>query len=230
MLRLSRETQKVGHIQKALYHWRAVPGSAAAVVDAKPYALQAGFRALAEHVQARYGDHAWVEDGLLPGTFRVRRKVSGQSRVSVLILCRGGGGFRWWITWWTVFCAAPRIGISRSLSSTTASFPRRKRRGSRRWACGWRIYPGKVVPFNYAAKANFAIRICRTENLVILNDDMEVIDENWLTQPAGAEPGAGDRGGRRAPAARGWIHSACWVRNRHMWRQRASLSLVSRRL
>jgi cellulose synthase/poly-beta-1,6-N-acetylglucosamine synthase-like glycosyltransferase len=42
-------------------------------------------------------------------------------------------------------------------------------------------YTGPVVPFNYAAKANFALRACRTEHLVLLNDDMEVINDDWLT-------------------------------------------------
>ena len=79
MLRLSRQTTRIHHIPKALYHWRALPGSAAAVVDAKPYALRAGFRALEDHVALRHGKHAWVEDGLLPGTFRVRRHLLGQA-------------------------------------------------------------------------------------------------------------------------------------------------------
>ena len=42
-------------------------------------------------------------------------------------------------------------------------------------------YPGSVTPFNYAAKANYALKVCRTEHLVMLNDDMEVINEEWLT-------------------------------------------------
>jgi GT2 family glycosyltransferase len=42
-------------------------------------------------------------------------------------------------------------------------------------------FAGPVVPFNYAAKANFAVRMCRSEHLVILNDDMEVINEDWLS-------------------------------------------------
>ena len=90
MLRLSRETTRIHHIPKALYHWRALPGSAAAVVDAKPYALKAGFRALEDHVSIRHGKHAWVEDGLLPGTFRVRRQLLGKPRVSLLILTNNG--------------------------------------------------------------------------------------------------------------------------------------------
>ena len=70
MLRLSRQTTRIHHIPKALYHWRALPGSAAAVVDAKPYALKAGKRALEDHVALRHGKPAlggrWASARHLP--------------------------------------------------------------------------------------------------------------------------------------------------------------------
>ena len=220
MLRLSRKTQKVHHIQKALYHWRAVPGSAAAIVDAKPYALQAGFRALSDHVQSRYGDHAWVVDGLLPGTFRVRRKVSGQSRVSVLILTNNGS------------LELPGRGRFQMVDNLVDSILRRTAhrnfeivvvdnaklsdaQKTRFATLGVRVenFPGKVVPFNYAAKANFAIRSCRTENLVMLNDDMEIIDENWLTSllELSQEPEIGAVGGRLLHADGSIQHVGCAI-------------------
>ena len=70
MLRLSREDDgRCITSRRRFTIGAAMPGSAAAVVDAKPYALQAGKRALEDHVRARYGARAGVEDGLLPGTF-----------------------------------------------------------------------------------------------------------------------------------------------------------------
>jgi GT2 family glycosyltransferase len=188
MLRLSRRTQKVHHIARALYHWRAVQGSAASVVDAKPYALQAGFRALQDHVAQKHGDRAWVEDGLLPGTFRVRRKILGRPRVSLLILTNNGE------------LDLPGRGCFHMVDNLVDSILRRtsyrnyeilvvdnsklsKEQIARFRTLGVRVenFTGPVVPFNYAAKANFALRVCRTENLVLLNDDMEVINEDWLT-------------------------------------------------
>jgi GT2 family glycosyltransferase len=188
MLRLSRQTQRVHHIQKALYHWRAVPGSAAAVVDAKPYALEAGFRALVEHVAEKHGKSAWVEPGLLPGTFRVRRKIPARTRVTLLILTNNAE------------LEVPGRGRFRMVDNLVDSILRRTsyknyeivvvdngallpEQVARFRALDVRVenYTGPVVPFNYAAKANFAVRACRTEHLVLLNDDMEVKDEHWLT-------------------------------------------------
>jgi GT2 family glycosyltransferase/glycosyltransferase involved in cell wall biosynthesis len=188
MLRLSRKTQRVHHIPRALYHWRAVEGSAAAVVDAKPYALKAGFRALQDHVTAKHGERAWVEDGLLPGTFRVRRKIMGRPRVSLLILTNNGE------------LELPGRGVFYMVDNLVDSILRRTSyrnyeivvvdnskltpdQHTRFRGLGVRVenYPGPVVPFNYAAKANYALKVCRTENLVFLNDDMEIINEEWLT-------------------------------------------------
>jgi glycosyltransferase involved in cell wall biosynthesis len=45
--------KQIRHIPRILYHWRAVAGSLAAVVDAKPYAKQAARHALADHLQRR---------------------------------------------------------------------------------------------------------------------------------------------------------------------------------
>jgi GT2 family glycosyltransferase len=188
MLRLSRKTQKVHHIARVLYHWRMVEGSAAAVVDAKPYALRAGFRALQDHVKIKHGERAWVEDGLLPGTFRVRRKIMGRPRVSLLILTNNAE------------LELPGRGVFHMVDNLVDSILRRTsyrnyeivvvdngklsaEQMARFKSLGVRVenYPGSVTPFNYAAKANYALKVCRTEHLVMLNDDMEVINEEWLT-------------------------------------------------
>ena len=86
MLRISRATEKIGHVQKALYRWRAIPGSAAAKVDAKPMALEAGLRALMDHVTHKFGNAAKAERGILTGTFRVRRNIDAAPPVTLMIL------------------------------------------------------------------------------------------------------------------------------------------------
>ena len=54
------EPPQVRHIPRILYHWRAVAGSLAAVVDAKPYAKEAARRAIGDHLR-RVGILARVE-------------------------------------------------------------------------------------------------------------------------------------------------------------------------
>ncbi len=70
LLRITELTDRIGHIPKVLYHWRAVPGSAAAAVDAKPYAFERSKRALRE-AMVRRGIEADVADAEEIGKFRV---------------------------------------------------------------------------------------------------------------------------------------------------------------
>lgn len=187
MLRVSRATKKIRHIQRALYKWRAIPGSAAAVVDAKPFALESGFRALADHVREKYGARARVEKGLLPGTFRVRRPYPLDTRVALLILTNNGeielpgrgrirlvDNFVDSILSKTTYPNYEIVVVDNSRLSAK-QIKRFKQMGVR-----VENYLGQVKPFNYAAKANFSVRCARSEHLVILNDDMEILNEDWL--------------------------------------------------
>ncbi len=220
MLRLSRRTQRIHHIARALYHWRAVEGSAAAMVDAKPYALQAGKRALQDHVGEKHADRAWVEDGLLPGTFRVRRRLLGQPRVSLLILTNndtlempGRGTFHMVDNF--VDSILRRTGYRNYEIVVVDNGRLSAEQAARFRGLGVRVedYAGSVVPFNYAAKANFALRMCRTEQLAILNDDMEVIGEDWLSSllELSQDPEIGAVGGRLLHADGTIQHVGCVI-------------------
>jgi GT2 family glycosyltransferase len=83
------EEGQIRHIPRALYHWRMVAGSVAAVVDAKPYAREAARRAIAEHLE-RQGIAGKVEAS--PENPEAHRVVYslGQNvpRVSIIIPLR----------------------------------------------------------------------------------------------------------------------------------------------
>lgn len=188
MLRISRATENIHHIPKVLYHWRAIPGSSADQVDAKPTALLAGERALLEHVRIKYGPDADVEEGLTQGTFRVRRPMGHSPRASLVILTNNGHedipgrgniclveNFIDSIIKKTDYKNYEIIVVDNS--SLSAAQIRRMR------SLGVRVenYELPNGRFNYAAKANHAMRCVRTEHVVLLNDDMEVISPDWLT-------------------------------------------------
>lgn len=77
LLRVTEQTDCIGHIREVLYHWRSVPGSAASRVDAKPYAFERSKQALRD-AMARRGIDAVVTDGDEIGDFTVVRR-SGAS-------------------------------------------------------------------------------------------------------------------------------------------------------
>lgn len=93
-LRVSEVARLVHHIPRVLYHWRVVPGSAAGDAGAKPYAWDAGVRAVQDHLDRR-GIAAVADKGWLPSTYRVRRRPDPELPVSVVVATEGGTGRVW---------------------------------------------------------------------------------------------------------------------------------------
>ena len=204
MLRCSRSTTRIHHIRKSLYRWRAIPGSAAATVDAKPTALQNGMRALADHATQKYGPLATVEAGLLQGTFRLRRGLGAEPPVTLIILTGN------------VHLDLPGRGNISLVENLIRSIVEKTDYRNFKMlvvdnstltvdqVSGFRQMDVQVINhvarngFNYAEKANFAVRMATTENIVLLNDDMEVIRPDWLTalMELSTDPGIGAVGAR----------------------------------
>jgi O-antigen biosynthesis protein len=87
-LRVADETKNIYHIAKILYHWRAIPMSAASSSEAKPWAYIAGKKALEEMIaRSRYPGR--VEYTQNSGIYRVHRDIIGQPLVSIIIPSTG---------------------------------------------------------------------------------------------------------------------------------------------
>jgi O-antigen biosynthesis protein len=87
VLRVTEVTDQIAHVPLPLYSWRKVPGSAAAHLDFKTYAYDAGTRAL-EAALRRRGHQGSVERGLVRGRYRVRYSIRGTPRVTVIVPTR----------------------------------------------------------------------------------------------------------------------------------------------
>jgi O-antigen biosynthesis protein len=88
VLRVMEQTRQIYHLPQVLYHWRVIPASAASGSEAKPWAYEAGFRAL-ESMLARSPYPGWVEETRFPGMYRIRRQVQGTPLVSVVWVGEG---------------------------------------------------------------------------------------------------------------------------------------------
>ena len=94
VLRVTERARRVAHVPEVLYHWRVVPGSTAGDASAKPYAWEAGRRAVQAHLD-RVGVPGEVQFGEIQGTLRVKREASADHVVSVVIPTRGSSGIVW---------------------------------------------------------------------------------------------------------------------------------------
>jgi GT2 family glycosyltransferase len=177
------EPSRIRHIPKVLYHWRAIEGSTAFARDAKDYASLAGSRAVAEHL-VRTGRDAEVEE-LPHGHFRVRWRVPQPApRVCIIIPTRD------------------RVELLRNcVDSIRALTDYRSYRivvvDNRSSDAEALAYLGSLAgeegvqvlrydaEFNYSAINNWAASQCDGDVLCLLNNDIEVLAPDWLSEMVG---------------------------------------------
>jgi len=186
LLRMSERTAQIHHVPHILYHWRKLPQSTASAGDAKPWAMDAGHRAL-EDAMLRRGVSAEVLPGAATGLYRVRFRIEGEPLVSLIVPTTGRprriGGAR---------VDTLRM-LVRSVRQKT-SYPRYEfviiadngevsdevRRALE--ASTHRIVPYQPgASFNFSHKINVGAAHAAGTHLLLLNDDIEVIDSGWMT-------------------------------------------------
>jgi GT2 family glycosyltransferase len=86
-LRAVERARRVVHVPKVLYHWREHAGSAAGSAEAKPWASEAGRRAVQAALERR-GERGRAVRTRWPGIYAVRREVQGNPLVTVVIAAR----------------------------------------------------------------------------------------------------------------------------------------------
>jgi GT2 family glycosyltransferase len=110
VLRVTERARHVRHLPVLGYHWRMGPESTAANPHAKPYAHEAGVRAVQDHCD-RLGIDARVEMLTIPGYHRLVRAVRGRPSVAALIATEGATGRVW---------GAPRTFVVRAVETALA--------------------------------------------------------------------------------------------------------------
>ena len=83
-LRISPDLERVAHIARPLYHWRAWANSTALTIEAKPWAQQAAARAQQEHLDRTFGGGTVVPSAV-PGLNEVHPRIDTDTLVSVII-------------------------------------------------------------------------------------------------------------------------------------------------
>ena len=178
VLRFTEKTSKIKHIPKILYHWRKLPGSAAAEVDAKPYAHLSAKKALEDAVQRRRLD-AQVVDGLWKGSYRIHRNIKPETLVSIIIPFKDK-------------IDVLKKCVSSILEKSTYRNFELILVDNRSEETATQEYLKQVVSnsqvrllkydghFNYSRINNLAAQEAKGEVLILLNNDTEVITPGWI--------------------------------------------------
>ncbi len=180
LLRMSRAARKIVHIPRILYHWRTEVYSAARASERRKQALDSSRRAVEDHLRAM-GLRAVVEPGAAPSRWRVRYAIPADQWVRIIVPC--GGRVELLercletVTEKTEYPHYEIVVVDNSSGVKVERFVRGWSRGGRR--AGYLDFRGR--PFNFAAMNNAAARDCQAPLLLFLNDDVAVINPDWLT-------------------------------------------------
>ena len=174
LLRVTERTERIGHIPEPLYSWRAIEGSAASDLTSKPQAPVAAIKALDEAL-ARRGQSGHAERTEFTTFYRIRYDIPGSPRVSIIVPTHNAVDL-------LRSCVESVLGRStyrnyeivvvdnRSDDPETLSY--------------LNTSPLRVVrypyQFNYARQMNLAAATCKSDVLIFLNNDTEVLSPNWI--------------------------------------------------
>lgn len=182
ILRMSENTNNIIHIPRILYHWRVHSLSTAQHGGAaKPYAYEAGIKAIQSHID-RLNLRGKVESGVTLGTYKINYDIIGNPKVSILIpnkdyietlkVCLDS------IKRLTTYNNYEIIIIENNSEDKKTFDFYKEIEGKDNIKVVY--YPEKE--FNYSKIINFGVKKAKGEYIVQLNNDTELITKNWLKE------------------------------------------------
>ena len=175
----------VHHIPKVLYHWRCHQDSTASNPQSKLYAFEAGSRAIMEHYRRVGIEAEKVEKGVDYGIYHTVFKIKDNPKVSVIIpnkdhhqdldVCMR---------------AILTRGTYRNLEFVVVENNSTKKETFEYYEKIQKEFPQVHVvtwerEFNFSAINNFGVEHAEGEYLLFLNNDTELIAENFIEEMLG---------------------------------------------
>jgi O-antigen biosynthesis protein len=180
ILRIVERTDNIARIPKILYHWRAVKTSTASNLEVKMYAYSAAKKSIQDYLRNK-GLDAEVLDGMFLGSYRVKYKIKPFQKISIIIPTKDKVHLlRQCVSSILTKTDYKHFEIlivdNKSVEQKTFDFYNSIKNEGR-----IKIMRYDEEPFNFPAINNFAARSTDSEYLMFLNNDIEVINSEWLT-------------------------------------------------
>nr|WP_156826240.1 glycosyltransferase family 2 protein [Paenibacillus terrigena] len=186
VLRITERTNRIKHISKVLYHWRTIACSTASSSEVKNYTSDVGIRALNETIQRRGYDAEVRQVEGIPNLYILNHMPTSNPLVSIIIPTRNMGEvldkclqsiFRF-----TQYDHFEVIVIDNGTDDeiTLELFEYWINKEIDRF----RVIRADI-PFNYSKLNNIGVNYAKGDLILLLNNDIEVISESWLSDMAG---------------------------------------------
>lgn len=180
IFRLTEKANKIIHIPKILYFWRSHPNSVAADINSKSYAIEAGKKAVREHLE-RCGECGIVESTkAFPTIYRIKYDILHADKVSIIIPnCNHVEDLRkcvYSIQKLTTYTNYEILIVENNSSEESIFEYYKKVENNQIKIINW------DKPFNYSAINNYAASLADGKYLLFLNNDTEVIEATWIEE------------------------------------------------
>ncbi len=182
ILRLTDRAKCVVHVPKLLYYWRSHPGSTAAGIEAKPYAIESAKGAVADHLRRHGFEHFQITSTRAFETiFKIRYQIIGSPLISIIIANKDHVE------------DLKRCVDSIFEKSTYENFEIIIVENGSSEKSIFDYYEGlsenpkvKIVTFegafNYSAVNNLGVKHAKGDYILLLNNDTQVITVNWMEE------------------------------------------------
>ncbi|MCH9277022.1 glycosyltransferase family 2 protein [Bifidobacterium amazonense] len=215
-LKCAEKARSIRAVQHVLYHWRMHQNSTSSNKDSKPYAEEAGRLAVARHFE-RVGVKVEVTGSELPFRYRTKYLFDKDPLVSIVIPTKDHSELldqclQSVLNKTTYEHFEIVLVENNSIEQKTFDYYERIQKDPRVKVVTW---PGKG--FNYSAICNYGASHSSGELILFLNNDTEVITENWLESMVGffARPEVGMVGAKLIFRDKLVQHGGVWVAQDH---------------
>lgn len=179
-LRIFEHTNKIIHVPKCLYFWRASPASTAFSAKSKDYTNDAGALALRNHFE-RCGINAFVSNGQVPNSYKINYEIVGEPLVSIII-----PNYDHWQTLKKCVESIKTLTTYKNYEIIVVENNSKEKETFDYYETLKKEPNIKIVvwekKFNYSAINNFAVGYAKGEYLLLLNNDIEVISPKWIEE------------------------------------------------
>ncbi len=177
-------TDRVVHIPRILYHWRAIATSAAAGIAAKPKAPIAGRKAVADALRRRNIKGSVRSHEHCPTVYQIEFAPSKSPKISIIIPTKNA--LTMLRTCLDSICAHTQYSNFEIIVIDNASDdPQTLAYLSAEEAANRLRILRYDKPFNHSEMNNIAVNLVDSEFVLFLNNDIEITSEKWVEQLVG---------------------------------------------
>lgn len=181
-LRFTEKTQKIGHIAKVLYHWRERKESTAIDPGAKPYILEAQKKTKQDALVRR---NLNGELELVEAMYQYRVNYISQKKPLVSIIIPSKDNFEILNRCMRSLFSITEYKNFEVILVDNGSDEKNKQKYTE-LAAEYQIrYIYEKMDFNFSRMCNIGAENSKGEYLLFLNDDIEIIHNDWLARMVG---------------------------------------------